>query len=455
MLMTSPGLIGLRDLYAFDQRINLHLGDSPSAVESFALAAGYSLPVPHFTKSWPVPTIASSKRILNRERKNAWLDGQCIWRNHSIWEWDKAKNRPILLRPNYFNRHPTTGEPIYFYDDFYIPFVRRFADTIRATDKRAFIFVEPIPNEIWPKWNADNSDLIFAPHWYDLNAIFKKSFDGYVTHDVQALQRGDNVFNATFFGEKGARKNYLGQITNIVKGGYEHFGERPCIMGECGIPIDMNERNAFKTGDFSLHSSYLDAMINAMEQNMIAYTLWNYNPLNNDEYGDSWNFENFSIFNAGKTESDTLKVHAGPYIGGRALDAVIRPYAAKIAGIPASTAYDRRTFTFSFTFRNDTSMKLTSQTTEIFLPALHYKQAAENGTLDVHVSDGEWHLDMDKETMFYTHFNPKDGFEHTLHISIKGRQRPRTRTISSFIYLLAFFIIILAFILNGSKQSFV
>lgn len=42
-----------------------------------------------------------------------------------------------------------------------------------------------------------------------------------------------------YWGHKGARKNYTLQIRNIVEKAYQALGERPVLLGECGIPMDM------------------------------------------------------------------------------------------------------------------------------------------------------------------------------------------------------------------------
>ena len=44
---------------------------------------------------------------------------------------------------------------------------------------------------------------------------------------------------AFYWGQKGARENYSLQLRNIAEAAYRVLGEKPVIMGECGIPIDM------------------------------------------------------------------------------------------------------------------------------------------------------------------------------------------------------------------------
>jgi len=44
---------------------------------------------------------------------------------------------------------------------------------------------------------------------------------------------------AIYWGQHGARENYALQIQNIVDHGYKVLGEKPILIGECGIPMDM------------------------------------------------------------------------------------------------------------------------------------------------------------------------------------------------------------------------
>jgi hypothetical protein len=125
------------------------------------------------------------------------------------------------LKPSYFHINPDTGASYSYNQDFYLPFIIRYAHAIHMANSDAFIFFEPIPNEAPPNfanckfvndeeatkreeknrseknmvpgilgmddlWIRENR-LVYAPHWYDLKTIFNKSFTGFITHDVQGL----------------------------------------------------------------------------------------------------------------------------------------------------------------------------------------------------------------------------------------------------------------------------
>jgi len=88
-------------------------------------------------------------------------------------------------------------------------------------------------------------------------------------------------------------------------------------------------------------------------------SLWNYNPENDDSRGDDWNGENFSWFSDSRashrstTSGQTLVLAQDAKeldLGGRILDAVVRPYAAKTAGVPLKSEYEMTTGTFSYSW---------------------------------------------------------------------------------------------------------
>lgn len=76
---------------------------------------------------------------------------------------------------------------------------------------------------------------------------------------------------ATYFGKSGAKKNYRGQIRNIKEDGIKNMGEKPCILGEVGIPMDLNNRIAFVDDDYSSHIDFMDSVLYALETNLMNF----------------------------------------------------------------------------------------------------------------------------------------------------------------------------------------
>lgn len=120
---------------------------------------------------------------------------------------------------------------------------------------------------------------------YDLNALFTRGF-GNLTINVQGLAKVSSIAPfppclivlqgmflplAFYWGQDGARDNYSLQIRNIVEAGYRALPEKPVCLGECGIPFDMNEREAFRSGDFTWQERMMDALCTGLERSLVAF----------------------------------------------------------------------------------------------------------------------------------------------------------------------------------------
>ncbi|KAJ3264783.1 hypothetical protein HDU77_007632 [Chytriomyces hyalinus] len=506
--MNEPhyGYIGLKSMLQFDPYVFLHYGLVPNALQSFALGSGMEVEVDHYVKNFVGLTNKSGTKRVNSEKRSAWLKyGECVWKQHGVWGLDAGGN-PVILKPDYFTKNPATGAPIDFYKNFYVPLIRRYAQAIQAVNAENLIFFGPIPNEDPPVLNSEDRahpNLVYAPHWYDLKALNSKGFDPSYTLDVQGLARGTkNLLSAIYFGASGAEKNYTGQLGNIVRAGRTMVGSRPIVLGEVGIPMDINNKEAYESGDYETHNLFLDTVISSMEANMLNFTLWNYNPGNDNTHGDHWNGEDFSIYSpnasvpasrtaspmgsrpsspiigrkarpavapsklnitssnegpshntlstststsSGLTKPGSTKAAAPPspttptspfeimgrgipdvnalegdpnhflHVGGRALDAVVRPYAAKIAGVPRLNRFNLENLVYVLEFTSvynpvlpSMEQLVTAKTetqmpfiTELFIPNFHYK--FHNMNLVVDVSDGEWKYDEEKQSLYWMH----------------------------------------------------
>lgn len=55
------------------------------------------------------------------------------------------------------------------------------------------------------------------------------------------------------------------------------MGNHPCVFTEIGIPFDMDNKYAYKTGDYTSQSAAMDANHFALEGcGLNGYTLWVY-----------------------------------------------------------------------------------------------------------------------------------------------------------------------------------
>lgn len=381
--------------------------------------------------------------------------GTCVWRAHGVWDWNEQKQCPVVLQQDYFDRDHRPGlegRRIDWYQDCYAPFVLKFSQRVSRRFPAHLSFVEPLPNQFMPPWQAESrqalqqqyktenvidserpQNLVYAPHFYDLNVLFTKSHTS-VSVNVQGLARGMFILNALYFGAEGLRKNYRAQLRNLVHHTEKFLGRVPIVIGEVGIPFDINGRKALTTGDYDSQRELMHALISAMEDNFVGYTLWNYNPTNTIEHGDGWNDEDFSIVTRADVHDYRNKPHDGDelYHGGRCLDVVIRPYAVKVAGEPLRSEWDPRTLRYEFEWQSSataTDSELSSdkhRLTEIFLPGYHYGPHE----LCVEVSAGEWSVDAGKQSLYVLHPDQRNGVtRHRLVVTIRDVEQHLLRRV--------------------------
>ncbi|GAA5890521.1 hypothetical protein JCM6882_002948 [Rhodosporidiobolus microsporus] len=423
----------------------------------------------------------------------------CLWAEHGVWAWDPARGQfgeGVVLKMDYFDKFPQDcvvagcveveggkagrrgrrgrGEAVEWYRDFYFPFCRLFARRIaewggnEGAKRGWWNLVEPIPNEFAPAYPLPQRppNLVFAPHWYDLQALFEKRL-GWMSANVQGLAKGMFLLKALYFGRSGLRKNYAHQILNILRSSYRQIGEVPVVLGETGCPFDLNGGEAFRSGKWT--GGYQERMLDAIcaavgEEGLASFNLWTYNPLNNDTWGDSWNMENFSWFSQSDITDEKLKEAedggemARLNVGARALDAVERPYACKTAGIPLRAHYDFHTRAFSYSYINPippshplasiaadaalpqekaevgspplVGVECRARETEVYLPRRRYGGPFREGRLRVKIreGDGEWRYDEELQTLYLLHTDLTPGFVHSVSITVSGpSDRPSLR----------------------------
>ena len=358
-----PGYIGLASLHAFDPNTDLHLGHMPSALQSMALAAGVPTNVPFYARSWPGPSRLVRHDTLNAARLSAYLPGRAdVWRAERVFAVSGDDADCVTLGPRgaaYFASHPVTGAAVDFGRDFYVPFVRDFHAAVRAVARTgrmdAWLFVEPVPNMGGLHWptaarardtartsHTDTSHgqyatpshrshsltgpekVCFAPHWYDIRALYEKRLAYGVSLDVLALARGSrNLLRHAYFGRAGLARNYAANFRRLWRQRAlfsPHAAARvPLLVGETGVPWDLDRLAAYRTGDVHLPLLMTDALLHAMERAGVTnWTFWNVTlahrthaardagacrPADNEagaplQAGDGWNSEDFSIVSA-------------------------------------------------------------------------------------------------------------------------------------------------------------
>ncbi len=374
----SAGYIGREDLTRPFGPVQV--GPLPSPLESFALGDGKPRTVGWWKRDLLGPRV-ERKVQLNPRGVRAWRDGaRCVWRDHGVWG-DDARGEPVLLRPDHFSR--VDGRAVDFADGFYKPFLKAALGRIRALAPDAVFFVEGEPQRGAPSWSAaDGANVAFAPHWYDGVVLFLKDFWPFLGVDF-ATER-------PVLGAGRIRKSYAAQLRRFTGESHARLGGLPVLLGELGIAFDLSGKRAYRTADFSKQVRAMDRTLTAVEDALLHATLWNYTADNTNARGDQWNDEDLSIYSVDQREDP-----ADPDSGGRALDAVVRPYPLAVAGTLTRYGFDLRARRFELVVEGDARV---TQPTELYVPERHYP-----GGVAAQVSSGRTQHDATAQRLDWWH----------------------------------------------------
>jgi hypothetical protein len=344
-----PGFIGYTDLDGLENYA-VAAGPMPSGFEAMVAASGHRVSAPVYSTGVFGERVVRHE-VLNPQGLSLFKDGfSCPWKQAGVWSDGRGKplGEPQLLRPDHFARFQ--GRPVCFADDFLKPFLIRFTERMRDADEKTIIFIEGIPQgqgnkkqPNHPTWTKDDPPgVVNAFHWYDGPTLFTKFFRPWLSFrtDTRKLILGRRKV-AAYFAE---------QLAQGIAWTRERMGNMPCLLGEFGLPFDMNGKSAFKTGDYRLHEEAFDLYYDAIDKNLLHGLIWNYSADNTHENGDGWNGEDLSIFSQG---------------AGRAVEGWRRPYPMATAGEPRELSWDRKRGLFRFRFSADPEIRAP---TEIYVP---------------------------------------------------------------------------------------
>jgi hypothetical protein len=339
------GYLGVPDLATLEGANARLRGPMPTPFQGMLLGSGHAQDV----SVWDFGVDGYRQvgtQVLNADGVSVWRDGfHDLWRDHGVWEGT------TLLKPDYFAH---TAD---FTDGYLAPFVARFRRAIREVDPEALIFVEGAPGgrhvHLAPE---DAAGIVNATHWYDVLALYTKTYRQDLTQDWETKQ--------PIHGLAAVRRSYAAQLRALRDAGVTEMGGVPTLIGEFGLPFDLDDGAAYRTGDFSSQVSALDAYAAAMDANLLSFTLWNYTTDNSNEHGDKWCGEDLSLYSPDQ-RTDPGDVNSG----GRALEGIVRPYALATAGTPLSMRFDLPSRRFELIFHADPAVQAP---TEIFVPRLQY-----------------------------------------------------------------------------------
>lgn len=332
------GFVGIPDLREISAHI-LH-GGCPTPWQAIQGASGYSQRIKKFSLG-----LTGARRRgwedLNPTGVSLWKEGaQCVWKENGLW--DAGDEGPVLLKPHWFKDR-------LFGDNYLVPFMERYSREILSILPEALIFIEGVPSGLGKdmfRWkNLSGIPSVHALHWYDGPTLFLKRFFSGATFETDTRR--------LILGKKNVQKSFNRQIGRQAAHTKAEMGNIPNLVGEFGVPFDLNGKKSFTTGNFAPQTKALDMYYNALDANLLSSTQWNYTADNNNERGDNWNDEDLSLFSREQ--------------GGRAVEGFSRPYARKTPGTPLSMSFDRKSRTFRFRF-----IPLFEGEVEIFLPPHFY-----------------------------------------------------------------------------------
>ncbi|KAG2505193.1 hypothetical protein JM18_009433 [Phytophthora kernoviae] len=357
------------------QSIGFRNGYAPSPFSGMLLGEGIAQDV----EVWGAGMIAMIRgkpaRVEHVDPKGvrAWKQGSsCIWKDAGVWNFDAA-GKPQLLKPDYFAN-------IDFGTECFLPFAREFTKRIQSISPKAMIFTEMPPTEVgdlvFPQIKSEDIPLaVNAMHWYDLATLFTTTWRSWLTFDFAT--------GKTAFGNAALRALHQKQLAHVASFGREKMANAPTLIGETGIPYNLNSAQAYTTGDFSAQVEALDNTIYSLESQLLSFTLWNYTVDNSHKFGDLWNLEDLSI---SSPDSEALARRINGVRrrddSARGLRSFARPYARKIAGVPSKSLFDLSVAEYVLEYASEKSE--TSGVTEIFVPYVHYPEGYRVTASDGH-----------------------------------------------------------------------
>ncbi|MDZ4739862.1 MAG: cellulase family glycosylhydrolase [Alphaproteobacteria bacterium] len=307
------------------------------------------------------------EKEVNAGRVSIWREGvSCPF--EAAGAYRVTGNGHEVLREDFFE--VVKGKMIDVDADGMAPFFQRVAREIREINSDWLIFAELDPfraGEGFPPGTPERT--VNASHWYDIVTLVTKAF---------MFPTSLNPFTMkTLSGAPEIEGHYANQLGRIKEASKSIPGGAPTLIGEFGIPFDLDGAAAYQAwakGDCSAapwekHVTALDLMYNAMDRHLLNCTLWNYTASNRNDVscGDGWNQEDLSVFSR-----DQLANNQDINSGGRAVEGFVRPFVRECQGVLKVMSFDRASGEFTFTFDAD---PMIDAATEIYLPTVQYPEA--------------------------------------------------------------------------------
>lgn len=332
----------------------------------------------------PGPTFSPLEALLLAQGRNP--SGVSIWLKGASDPFELAGAYTMAeggkpLREDFFTHRD--GRKLSIEADFMNPFFHRVANAIRAVREDWMVFAEVSPFRAFAgEGFAPGAPprTVNASHWYDIQTLATKKF---APKELRA-DLNDRGAQDVVAGKYTAQLGHIARLADSLSA-----DSAPTLIGEFGIPFDLNEGKAYQAwadGDRSSkpwaeHELSLRLMYEAMDRLLISSTQWNYTASNRNDAatGDNWNQEDLSIYSKDQDTGPN-----DPSSGGRAVKGFSRPYARRIQGEPRSLKFDPFTHTLELSFDADPKLRAP---TEIFVPLIHFPSGAK---VDAPNCDAEW-----------------------------------------------------------------
>ncbi|OQE11815.1 hypothetical protein PENVUL_c002G05077 [Penicillium vulpinum] len=316
----NRGLVGIQDISSIPAEQHLQLGTSPTAFQAMLIGSGRSCKV----KTWSFGRFGpyqTGTEVIDPKGEMAWLSaeyddsqygwhrdpgwrlGECLWAQHGVW--DPSKSKATLLQKDYFSTNPLTGKVLdyqAFTNSYFLNHYRAYKNAIRSVCGSTIIFCQPPVMEIPPSLKGtadDDPNMVHAAHFYDGLTLLTKHWNRVYNLDIIGVLRGKYLSPACAIkiGERSIRESLRRQLKFLRDESLEHMGDHPLIFSEIGIPYDMDDKHAYKTGDYSSQIRAMDANHFALEGSTAnGFALWIYVTDNDHEWGDQWNGEDLAIY---------------------------------------------------------------------------------------------------------------------------------------------------------------
>ncbi|OCF78157.1 cytoplasmic protein [Kwoniella mangroviensis CBS 8886] len=454
----GEGLIGHHDLSKIPDEQQLKKGPTPTPVEGMRLGEGR----PQQVRIWNFGAMGpyrgghelidpkGRKLWLSKEdeekrgggkwgwtRGDSWEMGKCIWAQHGVWDPTTGD----LLKPDYFVTSPEdSSHELEFVADFWSLHWLSYSSRIRIHHPESIHFIQaPVlkqPPKLPKSFLKDRA--CSSPHFYDGLTLMTKHWNWFNADAIGVIRKKYwSIVQAVRVGEQNIRNMVQGELGVLKQDTVDILGSYPTLIGEIGIPYDMDGKKAYgyvdggrEEGDYSSQQRALDCSMNACDgPNCLNYTIWNYVPDHCHEWSDNWNGEDLSLWSKDDIPRETFhdESKSSPVInsslsiptsssttltasrsttpkipftlesisagdippslildGSRALSAFCRPFPIRTVGVPDRIDFDIATTAFKYVVKVKSNDIASDQiATEIYVPYVHYASSLGLETSDV------------------------------------------------------------------------